>query len=391
MAYSIPTLSELFLAHLARLESAIGQTSPLNDKAFLRVLAAVESGLDIGHYKYAADAVLQNFALTATGDGLDRIGNDNATPRKQAVVAILTATLPATTGTVIPAGREFISDDTGLRYKTEAEVTAVASVATLSLRCTETGTTGNLSNGNTLSIVAQIAGATTVATVTATTQLGVDEESDADYRPRVLFAQRAVTGGGNATDHKIWSEAVTGVRRAFPYSGRPAYAGASFPGDRVVYVECITSIDADGVPPAPLLDDVRDAINTDPLTGLSRAILGLTDATLWVEPITRSSIHVAITDLVVDPAQEAACKSDISAALDLYFRSIAPFVDGVDVVQERMDTITNLTVSEIVQDVLSAYGANAQTVTFGLVVGIAIPLYLLNPGELTKLGTVTYA
>lgn len=390
MSYTIPTTAQLFAAHLARLEAAIGQTSPLNDKAFLRVLAAAESGLDIGHYKFAADAVLQNLALTATGTGLDRIGNDNGTPRKSAVTALLNATLPATTGTIIPAGTEFTGDSNGIRYKTDADATAVLNVATLLLRCTESGTVGNLDIGDTLSISAQIAGADTVATVTSTDTLGVDTETDADYRPRVLFSQRAVTGGANATDHKIWAEAVTGVRRAFPYAGRPAYAGVSMPGDRTVYVESTTTVDPDGLAPAPLLADVRADINTDPVTGESRLVLGLTDATLWVESIIRTPVFVEIGDIVVEAAKEAACKADISTALDLYFRSIAPFVDGVDVPQERMDTITNLSVSEIVQDVLFSYGANAQTVVFGVVAAVFIPLYLLNPGELTKLGAVSY-
>jgi hypothetical protein len=390
MSYKIPTTQNLFDAYLSRLETQLGQDAPINDRAFLRVLSAAMSGLSIGHYKYAADRAQANLALTAVGEDLDRIGLDNSTPRKLAETAVLEATLLATTGTVIPAAREFVSDVNGLRYKTEAEVTAAAGVATLSLRCTESGTDGNMENGETLSISAQIAAAETQATVTDTTTTGADQETDANYRPRVLFAQRAVTGGGNASDHKIWSEAVAGVKRAFPYAGRPAYAGDSYPGDRLVYIECQTSIDSDGIPPAPLLDQVRDAINTDPDTGLSRAILGLTDATLWVEPIIRTAIYVQISDLDVVAAQEAACKSDIEDALELYLRGISPFVDGVDSEQERMDTITNISMSDIVQDVLFSYGANAQTVVFGLVVGVFIPLYFLNPGELAKLGGITY-
>lgn len=391
MPYNIPTTAQLAAAHLARLETRIGQTSPLNDRAFLLVLSTTEAALDIGHYKYAADAALQNLAITATGAGLDRIGLDNSTPRKLAVAAILTATLPATTGTVIPQGTEFISDSSGIRYKTESEVTAVLNIATLSLRCTETGTDGNLDNGEELSIGSQIAGATTVATVTATATLGVDAETDADYRPRVLFAQRAVTGGSNATDHKIWAESVTGVRRAFPFSGRPPAEGTSYPGDRTVYVEATASIDADGIAPAPLLASVRYAINTDPDTGLARTLLGLTDDTLWVESIIRTSVFVEISDLDVAAADEAACKTDLTSALDLYFRSITPYVDGVDIASERMDTITSVSVSEIVMDVLRAYGATAQTVVFGLVLGVAIPLYTLGQGELAKLGGITYA
>jgi uncharacterized phage protein gp47/JayE len=388
MSYNIPTLQELYAAHLARLESQIGQASPLNDKAFLRILAATEAGLDIGHYKFAADAALQSFALTATNSGLDRIGLDNSTPRKQAETAIIEAELPATTGTVIPAGTEFTSDSSGIRYRTDVAYTSVGGIATLNLRSVVIGTDGNLDNGETLSISAQIAGADTVATVISTITLGVNAETDAEYRPRVLFAQRAVTGGANATDHKIWAEAVAGVRRAFPYAGRPV--GVSFPGDRTVYVEATTSVDPDGIAPLPLLAAVRADINTDPDTGLSRLVLGLTDATLWVESIYRTPIYVEIRNLDVDPAQESTLKSDITAALTLYFQSIAPFVDGVDLPQERTDTITTFTVSEIVQDVMSSYGAFAQGIGFGVVPAAFLTLYMLNPGELAKLGSVTY-
>lgn len=391
MAYDIPTLQELYQAHLARLEGQIGQDAPLQEKAFLKVLAKSESALDLGLYKFAADASLQNFALTATGAGLDRIGNDHTTPRHQAQSAILEAELPGVNGTVIPAQTEFTSDSSGLRYKSQESATVAGGVADLLLRCVDPGTDGNLDNGEELSISSQIAGAETVATVTDTDTLGVDEESDADYRPRVLFAQRAVTGGGNATDHKIWAEAVTGVRRAFPYSGRPADEGDSYPGDRTVYVECNTSIDADGIPPVALLDDVRDAINTDPDTGESRMLLGLTDDTLFVEPIVRTSIFVEVRDLDVEVEVEANCKSDISTALGLHLRSLVPYVDGVDVVTERNDSITSLTISEIVQDVVRAYGGVCEGVGFGLVIGVFISLYTFDPGELVKLGGVSYA
>jgi hypothetical protein len=391
MSYRIQTTQELFDKFLATLETKLGQTSPLNDKAFLRVLAGAEAGQGIGHYKYAADSVKQNLALTATGDGLDRIGNDNSTPRKLAQNAILTATLPATTGTIIPATTDFYADATGLRYRPQADVTAVLNVATLSLRCVESGVSGNLEIGDTLAIGSQIANADTIATVTVIDTLGVDKETDADYRPRVIFSQRAITGGGNATDHKIWSEAVTGVRRAFAYSGRPADEGTSYPGDRTVYVEANTDIDADGIAPPSLLSDVRDAINTDPDTGESRALLGLTDDTLFVESITRQSIFVELRDFLVNADLEAACKAAVSAALELHLRSIVPYVAGVDVEQERTDIITNTSISHAVQDVLIAYGASASSIGFGLALGVFVASYTLNQGELAKLGGVNYA
>ena len=391
MAYNIPTLQELYAAHLARLESQLGQSAPTNDKAFLRILALTEAAQDIGLYKYAADRAKQNLAITATGEDLDRLGQNEGVVRKTATTAQVTATLPANTGTLIPSTIDFIADANGLLYRPITDVTAIADVATLTLQCGESGVAGQLEIGDTLEIASQIAGANTTATVTAIVVIGIDAESDADYRPRVLFAQRAITGGANATDHKIWSEEVTGVKRAFPYSGRPADEGTSYPGNRQVYIEATTDIDADGYAPSWLLSDVRTAINYDPVTGESRAPLGLTDATLFLRSISRTTMHTEIRDLTVDSDKESACKADITSALTLYYDSIVPFVDGVDLTQERSDTITSMTVGNVVQDVLSAYGATASSVGFGIAVGVYLPQYVLGTGELAKIGTVVYA
>ena len=390
MPYRIPLLQELFQAHLSRLDSQIGQVSPTNDKAFNKVLAATEAGLDIGLYKFAADAARQNLALTATNEGLDRHGNDNNTPRKQAQSTILTATINAVTGTIIPQGRSFDGDSNGLRYVVEADATAAAGVATISIRCSTPGIIGNLDNGDVLSITAQIANAETTCEVTATTQNGVDKESDADFRPRVLFAQRAVTGGGNASDHKIWGEAVTGVRRIFPYSGRPVAEGTSYPGDRQLYVEANTDIDPDGIAPAGLIDDVRDAINIDPNTGLARPNLGLTDATLFIESIIRTEIFLSINNFDVAAENETDCKSDIVDAFEFYLALIKPYISGIDLIRDRIDTITATSVSEPIQDVLKSYGASATSITFGLAAGVPETTYTLAMNELTKLGAIEY-
>ena len=387
MTYRVPTLQELFEAHLGRIEGQINQTSPSNDKAFNKVLAASEAALDIGLYKFQANAALQNLALTATADGLDRIGNDNSTPRKQAQAAILTAEIIATTGTVILQGTNFVGDSNGIRYTTEADVTAAAGVAVISLRCTETGTDGNLDNGNILSISSQVAGAETTCEVTATTQEGINKESDADYRPRVLFAQRAVTGGGNASDHKIWAEVVTGVKRVFPYSGRPVADGDSLPGDRQIYVEANTDVDPDGIAPGSLLDDVRDAINIDPDTGLSRPNLGLTDDTLFIESIIRTDIYIIINNFDVSAENQTNCENDIETAIEFYLYLITPYVAGIDLIRDRVDTLTSTSVSRPIQDVLKSYGASATSIDFGLAAGVPETTYTLDINELVKLAT----
>ena len=57
---------------------------------------------------------------------------------------------------------------------------------------------------------------------------------------------------------------------------------------------------------------------------------------------------------------------------------------------ERNDLVTDLTVSEVVQDILSANGGSATAVSFGLIIDTFIPEYRLQPGELAKSGGVTY-
>lgn len=391
MALEIPTTQQISDQNISRFESALGQDVPLNEKAFLRVLAVIEALTATGLYKFAAERARQNLAISASGQWLDLIGNEFSTPRKLAESTVLTITLPALTGTVIPATASFVGASNGVRYFVDASVIAAAGVATISVTAENQGTIGNLSVSDTLTIVSPIAGAEQTATVSSVDTTGADEETDTVYRPRVLFAIRATTGGANATDHKIWAEEVAGVKRAFPFAGLPVDdPGTSYPGDRTVYVECDASIDPDGIAPTSLLDSVRDAINNDPETGRSRPVLGLTDDTLYVEPITRSAFDITLNNLVSPSGLDATVRSEIESALTSYFGNLVTYVEGVDLVSDRNDQVTSLTISQIIQQVLDVYGASAEDVTFE-VSAVSYDIYQLTAGELAKFGSITYA
>ena len=101
-------------------------------------------------------------------------------------------------------------------------------------------------------------------------------------------------------------------------------------------------------------------------------------------------INVTITNLTVATEIEAQVKADISTALTLYFLSIQMFVTAIDLPSERNDLITDLTISNIVQDILTVNSASAEEVAFDIGAG-DLDNYQLEPGELAKLGTVTYA
>jgi hypothetical protein len=164
-----------------------------------------------------------------------------------------------------------------------------------------------------------------------------------------------------------------------------------YPGDRTVYIEASSTIDPDGIAPTSLLDSARAYINNDPITGRSRPPLGLTDSTLWVESIVRNPVYVEIRGLSVDASLIAEAKALISTNLDLYLRVIEPYVEGIDSPLIRNDTITNLSISDIVQDALSQFAGTADSIGFGLTFGTFILSYQLQQNEKVKLGSVSYA
>lgn len=401
MSFDILTTKEQADQNLANIEGRLNQDTPLADKAFNRVLSIVEALGFTSLAKFAIERALQNLALTATGGDLDLLGAEFDVLRKQAVSTVLTATLPGVDTTKIPQTVDFKGDANGVRYFLDASTeigNPTPGVAELTLTAETPGVIGNLQLGDTLSIGTQIAGAETVATVavitgqtTAILTTGAEREQDDAYRLRVLDQIRALCGGGNTTDYRLWAQEVAGVARAYPYAGKPIELFTeSSPPDRVVYVEADTTIDADGLAPQSLLNQVRDSITTDPTTGRSRQPLGLTDDTLFVESIIRTGFFVQINDLTVNQDIVATVKAAIESALSTYFRGLRPFVDGVDSILDRNDLITDLTVSAIVQDVLTANGGSASAVAFGLLLGDSLPEYRLQPGETSKLVQVTY-
>jgi len=379
---NIPSTQEQSDQNLANLESRIGQDSPLADKAFLRVVAIMEAMGYTSLYKFAVNRANQNLALTAQDEDLDKLGIEYGVTRKAAEAAVLTISLPADNGTFIPATIDFTGDANGVRYFPNFSTIAAGGVAILDVTAEETGVAGNLQINDTLSIGTQIPGAESTATVTAILNIGAAEETNEAYRARVLDEIRSEGGGGNSFDYRKWAQEVAGVIRAYPFAGQPTIIGT--PPDRTVFVEADTTIDPDGIAPPALLDEVRDSITTDPLTGLTRQPLGLTDSTLWVESISRTAFYVEITNLSVDIAIEAAVKAEIETALINYFLSLAPFVSGLDF--DKNDTITALTISDIVQDILSARGGSATDINFGLSFGIyTSTIETLDPGEKAKL------
>lgn len=390
MAFNIPTTAASAAQVLSTIEKRLNQTTPLQLKAFNRVLSVAIGFVITGLYKYASNQVKQNLALTATGVDLERLGEDKGVFKKKAVSAVLAGEMVALDGTIIPVTASFIAEQNGIRYFNNTSETASSGLVSLQITSQISGSISNLEVGSILNIGSQIAGAESVLTVTNTITTGADEEDQEAYRSRVLTAQRAKTGGSNTADYRIWSEEVEGVKAAFPYSGAPLEQGTPIPPQRTVYIEASADVDSDGIAPQSVLDAVRSNITVNPETGIYNQPLGITDDTLYVESIARLPVYVEIVDLLVSSSSESQAKSDIAAALDLYFASVRMFVEGLDFIDDKNDVITIASISGVVTDALISTGGSVASVRFGLTSTVIATRYILSPGQLVKTGPITY-
>jgi uncharacterized phage protein gp47/JayE len=519
MALRIPTTQETVDLFIANLEAALNQTAPDTDKAFIKVLAAMEALSAVGLYRFAIERAKANLALTAGEAALEILGEEYGVTRKAAVAAQLDIQTAADPATTLPITASLTGDANSETYFPDAAYSESGGVIDATVVAQTPGIAGNLNVGDTLTLDEPITGVGNSWTVQDVAVLGTEQEDLEAYRRRVLLEIQTVGGGGNGVDYRTWAEETTGVFRAFPYAGAPVdtvvgfldgdmeesgvsdwtagnsatltketttpqagdqslriaynavnnpyakqaallvnrrytvsgyarsdgsiipsirdgvstvlwtgtastdwqafsvtfdagttdivlYAAAtgagyvefdsmdilqtSFPGDRSVFIEAETSIDPDGIATPALLAAARVSINTDPVTGKTRPPLGETDENLYIQSITRTTFNVQIRDLVVDADVLAETKANISTAVDAYLRGIAPFLQGTDPPASQNDTITDLTLSQVIQDVLNSVGGSAGGVGLFLIVNQFIPSYLLGQGELGKLGIIDY-
>lgn len=452
----------------ANVEATVAQTTPNAPKAFNRVLAATLGMVSTGLYKLGLERTKANLALTATGTDLDKLGSEKGVVREPAVATVLTIRIGATVGSAaqVPIGTLFVSDSTGAYYYATTTGTEADGTVELEVTAEDYGDATILESADTLTIGAPIIDIETIADVYTCDTSGQDEETDTDYRRRVLAAWRTVGGGGNAADYRRWAEAVPGIARAYPYSGRPviwtvtaddisfddtdnsinsvdtdftaegplgtlvtgdvvvvsgagagvnagewvvqsvatakivvqgsittAAAGSdvtlanlSMPGDRTVFVE--SSTEDDGIPTVEQIAAVRSLINIGE-DGIGRPPLGCPDSTLFVEPIERTTVDVAIYDLEVDGSTEASLKAQMSESLASHFATYEPYVVALDYEGDRVDTVSEFTVGIIIQDVFSAFGATASAVVLSID-SVAFTSRTLGQGERLKLGTVDW-
>jgi hypothetical protein len=387
-------MRELVERNLAGIEAALNEKTPPAEKAFNRVLAVVEAMQAAGLYSFAVDRAKENLAITASEEGLSLIGREYGILRVEPKAWQGEAHFNATDGMVIPLGTIFVSSR-GFTYRTRESVTSPqgspGSGVLLLLDCTEPGSGGNLSAGDTLTAQTPIEGAPEAAEVTDTSRLGTEEEGIEDWRRRILDAEQSEGGGCNSADLRSWAQTVAGVRRAYPFSEPPIGSGLiPAPGYRTVYIEAAPDIEPDGITPQSLLDLVREALLSDSESGISREPLGLPGEMLYTASIIRTGIYLTAVGVSITTGTMGGAQATITEALDKTLRSFSPYVQGLDPEFVRRDKLAASYLASEAQNILDSYGGAMENILFGLSPGENLGHYTLAHNETLRLAGITF-
>ena len=364
------SVDDINSAIISQVESEIGSTIPILPIAFVRVIAKAFAAVIVLIYKYTGFIFLQLFVATAT-DRETTIGGVTIVPLTEwgrlvgagdpipAVAAELTATVTVInqTGDPIPSGTTVVHDASGVVYAMTATVLKDAATKTITIEAISdqtdgsgVGAIGNLENGSIVSFSSPIADVVRDAPIASTVTTGVDAESTALYRQRIVDRFQKPPQGGALADYEIWAEEAAGIINAYPYTG-------FLPGTVEVYLEAdvVSSGSADGFPTAPQLAAALALIDLD-VAG--RATRRPANALAFTFSITRKDFKVDVIGL--DSPDPTTTEQAITDGLETLFATFAPFIGGLTVTPK--DRVTRSEVSGVVHDIASANNATFSSV-----------------------------
>lgn len=205
MLYSRPSFAELntrIAADLAALPAALRE--PLS-AAWARACHGLHGHLDW--------SVLQTSPLTCELERLYDYAALYAVPRLEATAASGSVTASGTPGATLLAGSVARASN-GLDYVVPSSaVIGVGGTVLVPVRCTSTGASTNLQSGLTLTLVASLAGISSMMSVTAGgLNGGSDDELVDDWRARVVDEWQTLVAegarGGKPRDYVYWARSA---------------------------------------------------------------------------------------------------------------------------------------------------------------------------------------
>ena len=214
MTFVRPTLETLKSRTKSDIETNLN-TGPLLERSVLFVLSQVLSGLSHllhGHIEFISKQIL---ADTADSEYLSRHANIWGINRSKATFATGQISITGNNNIVIPINTVFTGPN-NVQYRTTEAVTIEEGTATANISAELAGITGNLSEGQVLTINNVISGVDASATVSSVALTGgANEESDESLRQRLLDRIKQPPQGGASYDYKAWALEISAISRAF--------------------------------------------------------------------------------------------------------------------------------------------------------------------------------
>jgi hypothetical protein len=380
-------------------QEKFNKTFRILPKSFIRAISIVFSGVYITLYKIIGWFFLQIFPDTAYWGYVTVLGFSIRPLIKWGVLMGVGEPLSGSSwrgtgsvsvlhiGSVLVAGTQLKGDITGKLYLTEESVELNDETALLPLICSENGTGGNLDSGDTLSFVSPLGIVERNVTITKTEEYARDDETEDQYRARVVQRFKAPPMGGALADYRIWANEVSGVWNSYPQKDLATPTGV------LIWVAGKPDLFPHRIPDSNLLRKVGDYCTYDPVTG--KATRKPVAAT--IDPACNGSYYniypisvmffgvevFGLTGIDVDDFYDP-CKE----ALDNYFLSREPYIRGLSDDNNKTNIVSRNSILSVVNQTAVSLKAEFSDVHL-IMNGLPIPGYDLVVGQLTEMETLT--
>jgi uncharacterized phage protein gp47/JayE len=364
-------------------------------KSFIRVLSIVLAGIFLTLYKQIGWLFLQLFPETAYWNEVIILGAKIRPLVKWGV--LIGAGLPRSgtqwkgeitinvvnKNTTLLGGAQLKSELTGKLYITDAAKFLTNDTETAAITCVDTGSGGNIEAGDTLNFVNPLGNVKKTAVVFSTINDGADDETEGEYRYRVVNRYRMQPQGGALADYRIWASDVPGVLNVYPYKDEDTPSGV------LLYVSGNPSLFPDRIPTEALLKRVGDACTYDPKTGKAtrKPITAVIDPAgdgsySNVMPASIIGFDIYITGLTgIIPSDFAEV---VRPAIEDYFLGRESYIRGLSDDNNKTNIVSRNNVSSVVDQIAISVKTEFESITMKLAGNIE-PSYTLGMGELSKL------
>lgn len=394
MAFENKTIEDVNSLIISGLETELNTKFRLLPKAFIRVLAKILSAVFISLYRQQAWIFLQMFVATASFDevvilgrkirplvlwgDLVGIGEPGNATQFTGIIKVKATSVD----TYLMQGTQFVNPATGKIYLTMENVLLRNVENEVKVKCSESGSVGNLAVGDELVTTSPLSNINKIAECIEVTLEAVDEEDEETYRSRVIARWRVQPQGGALSDYRKWASEVPGVLQTYIYKDDYSPAGV------LIYV---VANNESRLPASDLLKQVGEACTYDPETGMGRkpigAILDPDDDGTYRNIRACSVLSFDVYINGYSGQELSSFSSAVKANVEAYLLQREPFVRGLSVDNERTDRLSTVNISGIVNDIAEGYNGFFDNIVLKKDDEV-IESYNLDKGELAQLNKI---